>query len=653
MIFKIHQNYYYPTLGEDKSFYSLEIDKKDPFASVGGSIPLSFIRYAFNTETIKDVQKGFVALNQVSGIEIIPLVPGGEFSSKDWRNGALVAKVEGPFQDNALVTEIDQKKPVYYLATARTKDMLPPNDVQLLSIKWEYQYNGGAFATFKNSKRSVVTDGGVKKCKIECSFHERTDILDIAMYAFFNEKDPNISKKCPTLNKIIAQQNQDTPGKLIWSAKVTPEFEEKVIQICGELWGEDQKMMMANALMAVMAAETAKTFKAHVIEGKPLKDVKTLTKADFYKTTAAGERSSRAVGLIQFTQPALQSLGDFTQGSGFDKLDEVKLMYAQMGEIKQLDKVKQYFEKSKDRIKSHEDIYLQVFAPVGVGKAGTFVLYAYNTDPKKNVDFDSNKSLDYKKNGGNGNLKIERWELLKRYYKVFNEGKEHIRKPGAKGTSETDQTEDEETEDIPTTGWHDPIDNPMLCLYTQKGNLRPRYNVFGTVRKERENHNHQGVDLLGVPGTNVYACVDCTIVSAYDQGKGYGKSILLKVKDKEAFLKFKRNFKVTYGSQGELLTGSGFTFDGDFYLFYAHLKTILISVDDKEVAAGKVIGHVGTSGYGVSKDPHLHFEIRNKTSGSGLNNRCNPGYFVKYKDDASMTAEEKAYHKEIAQKDWE
>ncbi|NJM80347.1 MAG: hypothetical protein HC854_13370 [Flavobacterium sp.] len=147
---------------------------------------------------------------------------------------------------------------------------------------------------------------------------------------------------------------------LIWGNKVNCDFRKKVVEICNELWGESRKVEMANGLMAVMNVETAGSFKAHQIMGRALKDVNQLTKDDFWLTKSDGTKTSRAVGLIQFTQTALVQIGEFTNGTGFDKLHEVKLRFAKMGEVAQLDYVKKYFQPAKDKIKTAEDIYLQV-----------------------------------------------------------------------------------------------------------------------------------------------------------------------------------------------------------------------------------------------------------------------------------------------------
>ncbi|AZB11032.1 M23 family metallopeptidase [Chryseobacterium sp. G0162] len=464
-------------------------------------------------------------------------------------------------------------------------------------------------------------------------------------------KEPKQEKKGSC---ICQEQYKD----LVWGEKVSCEFRKKVVQICAELWGENRKMEMANGLMAVMKVETNGTFKAQQLEGwRSVKDPKEMTIKDFWKE---GERkSSRAVGLIQFTQDALQNnLKEYKSNlklsveERFDELNKLKLQYAQMGEIKQLDKIKKYFESQKNSIKSPEDIYLSVFAPIGVGKSNDYILYQKYDNPQNNQEktsnqnYQANKSVDQENNYDH---KIQRNEILGRYKISFTQGSGNKPKTFACENAQT-------TPQNPTpkgNKWHDPVDNPMLCLYTQNGNYRPRYNVFGTVRKERSNHNHQGIDILALPSSNVYACVDAYVEFISVQ-PGYGNVICLKVKEPKEFLQRKREINLQYSNMGEIEIGPGFSFDGDFYLFYAHLQEIDKSLKVKqEVTCGKIIGKNGTSGYGQTKDPHLHFEIKSSTSGGGLSNRCHPGIFVYYKDENTMSETEKNYQKEVAQKFWD
>jgi hypothetical protein len=219
---------------------------------------------------------------------------------------------------------------------------------------------------------------------------------------------PETGKTATTVN-----QNGNGTGEcickkeqLVWGNKVNCDFRKKVLQISKELW-PDNHLNMANGLMAVMYVETSGSFKAHQIMGKKLQDVKDITAEDFWLEKSDGTKTSRAVGLIQFTQAALEAIGEFTGGTGYAKLHATKLRFAKMGEVNQLDYVKKYFEPAKDSIKSPEDIYLHVFAPKGVGKANDYVLYEKGTE-----EYRQNKSVDTE-NDNDG--KIQRSEILGRY----------------------------------------------------------------------------------------------------------------------------------------------------------------------------------------------------------------------------------------------
>ncbi|MCJ8497624.1 hypothetical protein MVI27_05055 [Chryseobacterium salipaludis] len=231
-------------------------------------------------------------------------------------------------------------------------------------------------------------------------------------------KVENIKEEKKSTSCICQEQYKD----LVWGGKVSCEFRKKVVQICAELWGEGRKMEMANGLMAVIKVETWGSFKAHHREGyKSANDIpEDLTISSFHKES--GTKSSRAVGLIQFTQDALEAMNEFpkstpaTKGTQprYDALNRLKLGYAQMGEIRQLDKVKKYFEPAKAKIKTPEDIYLHVFAPEGVGKNDNYLLYAKGTDK-----YENNKSVDRNNDG------IQRKEILKRYYDSKNQGEDY------------------------------------------------------------------------------------------------------------------------------------------------------------------------------------------------------------------------------------
>lgn len=434
LIFKISYNFYYPVYNHDKKHHYIEINKNEFDFEQGKSSSDRMVRlfcYQFEQDKTNYVATGSIKIYKSTTTASVAywgysaLISASVTADKPWVKGLTITSVLGPYQDNKLVTKIDLSKPVKYAALTNKSGLQPG---QLLAAQWSYSINGGEKAKFY-SKIEWSRDSETNKIIMQFKPIKEWDGKNIAVYAYFMSPSEEVSSKAPGFVTVKpspasssskpATTSKPTAKKLIWSSKVTKEFENKVVQICGELWGEARKYEMANGLMAVMAVESARTFKAHVIEGLPLKkDPKDVTKDDF-KKIVEGKNSSRAVGLIQFTQAALEYVGDFKSGSGFDKLHEVKLEYAQMGELNQLDKVKTYFEKAKDKIKNPQDIYLKVFAPVGVGKDPNFVLYQSGTK-----EYNSNSSVDTET--GNNNGKIERWEILKRYFDLYEEGKKYM-----------------------------------------------------------------------------------------------------------------------------------------------------------------------------------------------------------------------------------
>jgi hypothetical protein len=199
---------------------------------------------------------------------------------------------------------------------------------------------------------------------------------------------------------------------LTWGSLVNQKFREKVIEICEDLWPENT-IEMANGLMAVMYRETNTSFAANQLAGyKSLISRDLMTVKDFENNNRkTGERGSRAVGLIQFTQAALVSMKEFKNGEGFDKLHALKLSYAKMTELEQLEKVRKYFKNVARLPKVPEDIYVAVFSPGFVGKESTDTLYKKGTD-----SYDANPGLDKNNNG------IQKSELLVKYYESFKEG---------------------------------------------------------------------------------------------------------------------------------------------------------------------------------------------------------------------------------------
>ena len=147
-------------------------------------------------------------------------------------------------------------------------------------------------------------------------------------------------------------------GKNIaWSAKVSPEFVNKVVAISERLGIEDP-----SDLMSCMAWESGETFSPSVLNG-------------------AG---SKAVGLIQFMPSTAKGLGTSSEA------------LSKMTAIEQLDYVYKYFLPYKGRLKNLGDIYMAILWPAGIGKKDDYVLW---TKDKRPTTYLQNKGLDVNKDG--------------------------------------------------------------------------------------------------------------------------------------------------------------------------------------------------------------------------------------------------------------
>jgi predicted chitinase len=263
------------------------------------------------------------------------------------------------------------------------------------------------------------------------------------------------------------------------------------------------------------------------------------------------------------------------------------------------------------------------------GKQFNKTTYTYDGTSYAAVDINLLADLDYIDtiswliNGG-GNGRTERREYLKRLKEI-------------------------EFFKCNSNKWHDPVDNPMLCLYSQGGDSKkPWHGSFGPTIRDGVN-KHTGMDLFAKPGKNVYSCVKGEVVRSEINASMFGEMIVIKVTDEETFKSRRKNpFVLKYSNKSEI-ESQNFDHNGPFYLVYAHLKERKVVVGDK-VDAGKIIGLTGTSGdNGVpfsTKNPHLHFEIMNVERQAGLEKKCNPGVYLTYKDEDSLTAVDTAEQEE-------
>ncbi|MET3030467.1 peptidoglycan DD-metalloendopeptidase family protein, partial [Flavobacterium johnsoniae] len=199
--------------------------------------------------------------------------------------------------------------------------------------------------------------------------------------------------------------------------------------------------------------------------------------------------------------------------------------------------------------------------------------------------------------------------------------------------------------------WHEPVDNPMSTLYTQSGNGGKSGEHWGLFGNTRNGSVHQGLDLFVELGSNVYSCVEGEVYKI-ETHSGYGKTVTIKVTDKEAFYNRRREYKILYSVEGEKIQGEYFDKNQDIFLFYAHLRKVLVTKGQK-VEAGKIIAHSGVSGVDSGTcAPHLHFEIFTTVYavGMGLNYRCNPGFYVHFKGASEQSKQEKDLQKKISEK---
>ncbi|WP_313375653.1 hypothetical protein [Chishuiella sp.] len=235
------------------------------------------------------------------------------------------------------------------------------------------------------------------------------------------------AKPIPPENAISPAFESDTSKKenksscvckqydLIWGNKVSCEFRKKVVEIAKELWGESQKVKMANELMICMALETGKRFTADY--GYP----------------------NSATGLIQFTDTAVADMNR-TGYNGGNKITKEDL--ANLTAVQQLTYVKLYFDMWKTHYKkiinNSLDMYLTIWCPAATGKSDDYVCYSKERDIQNNVrHYESNKSIEYeyydekeliienrlKKDKSLANGKIEKKDLKPRfrYWTVLGE----------------------------------------------------------------------------------------------------------------------------------------------------------------------------------------------------------------------------------------
>lgn len=173
---------------------------------------------------------------------------------------------------------------------------------------------------------------------------------------------------------IATETTLDSGSKLVWGAKVSQAFRAKVRDIA------KRQNIEANWLMSVMAFETGNSFLPY--EKNP---------------------KSGATGLIQFIPSTAKSLGTTTT------------QLARMSAVEQLDWVEKYFSQYRGKIHNLGDTYMAVFAPSGIGKPDSFVLYS-----SPSAAYNQNAGLDKQRKGY-----ITRGDCVVRVNEAFKTGQQY------------------------------------------------------------------------------------------------------------------------------------------------------------------------------------------------------------------------------------
>ena len=554
----------------------------------------------------------------------------------DFTKDKRVKSIFGPFDtDGNVVTQIKLGESYTFRAT--------PNQLvaefYLLAIKWAYRLDDGELTMFKN--QTEIANG--TQGQITVTFPKSFKASKIKVYGFYKAASERVCVEVGTdymgesvveveeNADVVAVTKEESPDStetenelLVWGAKVSNEFRDKVVLISKEIW-KDNWFAMANGLMAVMYRETAGSFASNQLEGyKSLIAKDKMTKDDFYKKIEnSDEKTSRAVGLIQFTQSALVSMKEFKNSDGFDKLHELKLKYAKMTAVEQLDKVKKYFLSVKTLPKTKEDIYVAVFAPNFVGKPLNTIMYKKGT-----ASYQSNKSLD---KNGNG---IEVKELLDKFYESLKDGGKKENISWIQIDKEVIKVENEDAKNCPDDNsqcfnYADVVDNPQIS----SDNGGKNNNRFNSSKNRKT--PHRGLDILtGNNKVKVHSILCGEVVFTVT--------------------KYKSNeHRSTSGTLGNLVVVKSKDKEGQIvFIMYCHLDSVLASINQK-IKHGSIIGISGSTGNAGSvykngvlisgiypKFYHIHIEASTKyvlNSATFINvasSRINPEQYMKTKFDS-------------------
>lgn len=180
---------------------------------------------------------------------------------------------------------------------------------------------------------------------------------------------------------------------------------------------------------------------------------------------------------------------------------------------------------------------------------------------------------------------------------------------------------------VAAPGWRNPMDVNTIRsarLASWKG------ATFGMVRSNGT-RAHQGIDLVAMPGTAVFAVASGKVVSVYrgfQDRAGFGATVVLCV-DVNDLPEAQRNYYLGKRPNAKVV-----------YFAYCHLSRIDVSLGKHgslDVEIGTKLGETGESGNAhgmntVALGAHLHFEVRYQhplpAGRTGLNYRVDPRPFL-------------------------
>lgn len=409
------------------------------------------------------------------------------------------------------------------------------------------------------------------------------------------------------IEKCLCQQYD-----LIWGGhpNVNCEFRKKVVEICRDLWGEKNKIKMANNLMAVFRWESGDTFKSDV----------------------PNQANSGGTGLIQFMPGTAKSLlgYDITIenvknyfGQKYNRKTNLKedwylkrvKEFADMTAIQQLDYVKKYFEPLRGKTVEFVDFYLQVLFPASSQK-DDHIVFASSLDKLVTRTFESGKLRDlrisaYNQNSGldiNKDGVIWKSEIKTKVQIYITEGLANKEKRF--------ECQIIEKKDLYSKISKCPEDCSQCFDYADVWENPEISNDNGGKNNNRFGYNsargHKGIDILSGPSyKNVHSIMCGEVVSVVNSFKtneyrklSLGNTLMIKSKSKD----------------GETV-----------FILYCHLDKIYVKKGDKvkhgqKVALSGSTGNAsysglpnGVKGCGIDKR-YWHVHIEAATKGDGYNN---------------------------------